>query len=55
MLRLLLSNPSVIYWPDCPRLMKQLAQWYSLAEVPSETLRDHCLAQLKLDAENSGR
>lgn len=53
MLRLLLSNPSVIYWPDCPRLMKQLAQWYSLAEVPSETLRDHCLAQLELDAENS--
>lgn len=53
MLRLLLSNPSVIYWPDCPRLMKQLAQWYSLAGVPSEVLRAHCLAQLELHAENS--
>lgn len=53
MLRLLLINPAVIYWPDCPRLMKQLAQWYSLAEVPSEMLRDHCLAQLEQDADNS--
>ncbi|MFC0226885.1 hypothetical protein [Serratia aquatilis] len=51
-LRSLLTDQAVLYWPNCPRLMKQLANWYSLAEVPSEILRDYCLEQLALDTED---
>ncbi|WP_421506271.1 hypothetical protein [Erwinia rhapontici] len=44
-LRHLLREPRVIYWPSCPRLMKQVARWFNVAADSNAEVRDYCLRQ----------